>query len=67
MDKVQAAHGYSEGLHAMIQYTIYPTEDDMNVDVPYLDITSLRAIYRILSKSHFPNMNLSFYTEDSPT
>ena len=39
------------------------------MDVYYLsiDITSLRDISRILSKSHFPNMDLSFYPEDLPT
>ena len=55
---VQAVHDYFEGLYASIQSTIFTTEDDIDVHVTYLYITSLRAISNIQSKSHFPNLYL---------
>ena len=65
--KVQAVYEYSKVLHARIQYNICPTENDMDVHVPSLDITLLRAIYCIQTKRHFPNLDLSFSTEYFPT
>ena len=47
MDKVQAVHDYSESLNAMIQSTIRPTEDDMDVHVP--------SIYK-LNQSHISHL-----------
>ena len=45
MEKLQAVNDYSEGLFAIIQSTIFPTEEDMDVHVTSIGITSLRAIY----------------------
>ena len=67
MDKVQAVHDYSEGLYERIQYTICPTEDDMDVHITSLDITALKATFRIRAKIHFPKLDISFYPECSPT
>ena len=67
MEKVQDVHDYSEGLHASIQYTLCPTEDYMDVNVPSLDITPPIAIPRIQSKSHFPNLDIYFSPEEFPT
>ena len=39
----------------------------MYVHVTSLDITSLRSISCIQSKSHFPNLDLYFYPEDLTT
>ena len=65
--KVQALHHYSEVLYATIQFNICPIEDDMDVRVTSLDITSLRSIYLIQEKSHFPNLDFFFSTEYCPT
>ena len=40
--------------------------NNMYVHVPSLDINSLRAIYRIQAKSHFPKLDISFSPEDLP-
>ena len=60
MEKLQAVNDYSEVLYPSIQSTLCPTEDYMDFHVPYIYITSLRAISHIQSKSHFPNLYIYF-------
>ena len=64
--KIQSVHDCSEGIYANIQSTVCPTEDDMDVHVTYLYITSLRAICNTQSKSHFPNLYLYLYPKELP-
>ena len=67
VDKVQAVHDYSEGRHARINSTVCPSEDDIGVHVPYIDITSLWSISSIRANSHSPNVYLSQPLEYFPT
>ena len=67
MNKVQTVHDYYEILHAGIQFTIFPTEDDMDAHFPSIDINQLRYIYQIWSKRHFTKLDISFSSEDLPT
>ena len=67
VEKVQAVHDYSGGLHTRIQSIIFPKEYYMDVHVPSICITSLIAISHIRAKRHFPNLYLSFSPEYFPT
>ena len=63
VEKVQDVHDYSEGLHASIQFTICPTEDDMDVHVLYLYVTLLRDISCSQENTHLPNLDISLSPE----
>ena len=67
MNKVQASHDHYEGIHAMIQSTLYTIEVDIYVHVPSLDINSLRSISLIRSDRQFTKFNISFSSEYFPT
>ena len=67
MDKVKSVNDHYEGLHTSIQYAICLTEDDMDVNIPSLDITSLRSISLTRAKGHFPNLDISFSPQYLPT
>ena len=66
VEKVQAVHDYSEGLHTRIHSTIFPKEYYMDVHVPSICITSIIAISHIRAKIHFPNLYLYFSPEYFP-